>query len=187
MKARMTQLAGAAALAIVLSGTGAAAPAASHAETATAVLRAPDGKTVGTATMRQTAVGVLLKVELSGVPPGRRALHFHEKGSCQAPSFESAGGHFNPHGAKHGFLTGEKPHAGDMPNFEVPASGKVVLERINAMVTLEAGRLASLLGGDGTALVIHDGTDDYKSQPAGDAGNRIACGVIEKAKDQGTK
>ncbi len=173
---------GAVALALLLVTTGGLASAESHASKASAELKGPDGKTVGTATMTQTAHGVLLRVELSGVAPGRRALHFHEKGACEGPDFASAGGHFNPHDAKHGFLTGVEPHAGDMPNFEVPASGKVVVERINTMVTLAEGRPASLFGPEGTALVIHDGTDDYKSQPAGDAGDRIACGVVKKAR-----
>jgi superoxide dismutase, Cu-Zn family len=171
---------GAVALALLLIGTGGLASAESH-ERATAELKDPDGKTVGIATLTQTAHGVLLKLDIQGMAPGRRSLHIHEKGVCEGPNFESAGGHFNPHDAKHGFLTGEEPHAGDMPNFEVPASGKIVVERINTMVTLAEGRPASLFGPHGTALVIHDGTDDYKSQPAGDAGDRIACGVVKKA------
>lgn len=149
--------------------------------TATAELKSPQGEKVGTATLRQAPHGVLLKVELTEIPPGWHALHIHEKGSCAAPDFKSAGGHFNPHRGGHGFLAGEDHHAGDMPNFEAPASGAITVERINARVTLLDGRSHSLFGPEGTALVIHSGPDDYRSQPSGDAGERIACGVIEKA------
>lgn len=148
---------------------------------AKATLKDPQGKTVGTATLRQAPHGVLLQVEFTDIEPGRHGLHIHEKGSCQAPDFKSAGGHFNPTNAEHGFFAGRDHHAGDMPNFEAPASGKIVVERINSMVKIGEGRANSLLGGDGTALVIHSGTDDYKSQPSGAAGARIACGVIEKS------
>jgi Cu-Zn family superoxide dismutase len=150
--------------------------------TAKAELKNPEGKTVGTATLRQAPHVVLIEVNLTEIAPGRHALHVHEKGSCEAPDFKSAGGHFNPFDAKHGFLTGESHHAGDMPNFEAPESGKGAVERMNSMVKIAEGRANSLLGGEGTTLVIHSGTDDYKSQPSGDAGERIACGVIEVAK-----
>jgi|GEM_PF-79480 len=149
--------------------------------TATAELKNPQGKTMGTATLRQAPHGVLIQVELTDIPAGVHALHIHENGSCEAPDFKSAGGHFNPTGGGHGFLAGEDHHAGDMPNFEAPESGKVTVERINSRVSLLSGRSNSLFGPEGTALVVHSGADDYRSQPSGDAGKRIACGVIKKA------
>ncbi len=150
-------------------------------KSATAELKDPQGKTIGKATLRQAPHGVLLAVKLTDIPEGTHALHIHEKGSCASPDFKSAGGHFNPAGGSHGFLSGDDHHAGDMPNFEAPASGAVTVERINARVSLIEGRSNSLFGPEGTALVIHSGADDYRSQPSGDAGKRIACGVIKKA------
>lgn len=146
---------------------------------ARAELKNPQGKPVGTASFRQAPHGVLLEVKITNLEPGRHALHIHEKGACEAPDFKSAGGHFNPRDVSHGYFDGDSHHAGDMPNFEVPSSGKIVLERVNPMVKISEGRVSSLLGGNGTALVIHSGTDDYRSQPSGAAGARIACGVIQ--------
>lgn len=144
-------------------------------------LKNPDGKVVGHAELRQAAQGVLIKAEFDGMPAGRHALHFHEKASCEAPDFESAGEHFNPTNASHGYLANKRHHAGDMPNIDIPESGKATIELLNPMVTLAEGRKNSLLGNDGTSLVVHQGVDDYESQPAGDAGGRIACGAIKKA------
>ena len=155
--------------------------AANYEKTATAELINPEGDSVGRATFQQVPHGVLIKAELTNVPPGTHAIHIHENGACEPPSFESAGEHYNPTNGSHGFLAGETHHAGDMTNFEAPESGKVTVERINSQVSLIDGRKGSLFGDNGTALVIHSGADDYRSQPSGDAGERIACGVIKKA------
>ncbi len=142
-------------------------------------LKNPDNKVVGEATLLQDNDGVLIQATFTGLPAGTHAFHIHEKGSCEAPDFKSAGGHFNPKGAKHGLRNPQGPHAGDMPNFVVGKSGKTTLEVYNNRVTLEKGASNSLFQTGGTALVVHEGKDDYTSDPAGDAGKRIACGVIE--------
>jgi superoxide dismutase, Cu-Zn family len=148
------------------------------AQSAKATLKNADGKEVGTAALTETPAGVLIRLTVNGLPPGERAFHIHGVGKCEPP-FTSAGPHFNPGGKKHGLMASEGHHAGDMPNLHVPANGEIVVEVLNPEVTLEKGKPASLLGGQGTALVVHAGKDDYKSDPAGDAGGRIACGLIE--------
>jgi Cu-Zn family superoxide dismutase len=118
----------------------------------------------------------LITLELTAAPPGAHGFHIHTTGKCEPPKFESAGGHFNPDESKHGFLNPEGPHAGDMPNIHVPESGKLTVEVLNTLVTV--GGENALLDEDGAALVLHADPDDYKSDPAGHAGGRIACGVI---------
>jgi Cu-Zn family superoxide dismutase len=138
------------------------------------------GKEVGSATLTQTPHGVLIEVDLKGIPAGEHAFHVHEKGVCDpATKFVSAGGHYNPAKKQHGYLMTGGSHAGDMPNQHVGADGVLKATVINAGVTLGGGD-GTLFGGDGTAIVLHAKGDDYKSQPAGDAGGRIACGVIKK-------
>jgi superoxide dismutase, Cu-Zn family len=145
---------------------------------AKAALKSADGKDIGSAELTQTPAGVLIKLAVKGLPPGEHAFHVHAVGKCEAP-FTSAGGHFNPRGKKHGIAAAEGHHAGDMPNLHVPASGELVVEVVNAAITLAKGRPNSLFGKDGTALIIHAGKDDYKTDPTGDAGGRIACGIVE--------
>ncbi len=154
-----------------------ALPAAAFAATAT--LKDTDGKEVGTVEFTQTPDGVLLKGNLTGIAAGERAFHIHETGKCEPP-FKSAGGHFNPDDDSHGFMTEDGPHAGDMPNLFIPKSGELTFQVYNDNVSLEDGEDGYLFDDDGSALIIHAGADDYKSQPSGDAGDRIACGVIEK-------
>jgi superoxide dismutase, Cu-Zn family len=136
------------------------------------------GETIGEAKLEQKPEGVSVSLDASKLPQGTHGFHIHENGSCEAPKFESAGGHFNPTNAKHGFDHPEGPHAGDLPNIEATPYGLVSTTVLNNMVTLEKGKKNSLLKVGGTSLVIHSKADDYKSQPAGDAGERIACGVI---------
>lgn len=137
-----------------------------------------DMEKVGMAIIRQVHDGTNIMLDASNLPPGTHGFHIHEKGVCEAPDFKSAGGHFNPTNAKHGFKHPEGPHAGDLPNIVVKEDGTVRAAGVNDMVTLIKGKKNSLLGNDGTALMIHAKPDDYKSQPSGDAGDRIACGVI---------
>ncbi len=133
------------------------------------------GKHVGNAKLTQTAHGVLISVDLHGLKPGMHAIHLHETGKCEGPAFKTAGGHFNPGKKEHGFMNAGGAHAGDMPNIDVPKDGKVKAELLAGDASLD-----QLLDADGAALVLHAKADDYKSQPAGDAGDRVACGVIEK-------
>ncbi len=146
-------------------------------ETATAGFVDREGAENGSATLTGTAEGVLIELEVSGLPAGQWvAFHVHETGTCDhADGHESAGGHFNPGDAKHGYLTEAGPHAGDMPNQYVGEDGVLRAQVFNSMVTLGEGDTAI----SGRALMIHGGVDDYASQPAGDAGDRYACGVIE--------
>ncbi len=121
--------------------------------------------------------GVELNVSVSGLEPGTRAMHLHERGSCVAPDFKSAGGHYNPAGVAHGQVA-DGPHAGDMMNVQVAADGTGSFTVKNTKVNLSGGDLPVLMDNDGSALVIHGGADDYQSQPSGAAGPRVACAVI---------
>ena len=161
--------------AAVLLTTAMALPAV--AQSAKAVLHDKSGKEVGTVDLLQTPAGVLLKLALKGVPAGEHAFHLHAVGKCDPPAFDSAGPHFNPTNEKHGMLSGHG-HAGDMPNLHVPQNGELSVEVLNTAVTLEPGKPNSLFQPAGTAVVVHAGVDDYKSDPAGNAGPRLACGVI---------
>ena len=148
------------------------------AQTASAALKNAEGKEVGSANLTQTPHGVLINISVKELPPGEHAFHVHAVGKCEPP-FTSAGGHFNPGNKKHGMLAVEGYHAGDMPNLHVPQSGDLTVETVNANITLEKGKPYSVYDADGSAIVIHAGSDDYKTDPAGDAGARIACGVIQ--------
>lgn len=147
-------------------------------ETATANLKSADGKDVGSVELAETPNGVLLTAKLKNMPAGVHGFHIHAVGACEAP-FKSAGGHYNPDDSKHGILVEDGLHAGDMPNIHVPESGALDIEVLNPNVTLAKGEPESLFDDDGSAIVVHEGADDYKSQPSGAAGGRIACGVIE--------
>ncbi len=160
---------------LLVAGLVVASPALA-ADTAHAVLKDKDGKEVGTVDLTGTPSGVLMRLDLTAVPPGEHALHLHAVGKCEPPDFKSAGGHFNPDETKHGLLSDEGPHAGDLPNIYVPESGKITIEALAPLVTLSGER--ALLDDDGTAIVVHDGADDALTDPAGNAGDRIACGVI---------
>ncbi len=137
------------------------------------------GKSIGTAKLSADPGGVKITLAVKGLTPGDHAIHVHETAKCDAPDFKSAGGHFNPAHKKHGSANPEGPHAGDMPNFTVDAKGASTASLVAANLTLDEGAHSVFTSG-GTALVIHDKADDFKTDPAGAAGDRIACGLIKK-------
>lgn len=136
-----------------------------------------NGEEIGTVSFRDTTNGVLIALEATGLPASQTlAFHIHEGDSCDtADAFDSAGGHFAPGSNAHGYLAEGGPHAGDMPNQFTDAEGNLKAEVFNPAVTVAEGE-ASIAG---RTVMIHAGADDYMSQPSGDAGDRLACGVIE--------
>jgi Cu-Zn family superoxide dismutase len=149
-------------------------------QTARATFVNQQGQQVGTATVAQTPNGVLINAEIAGLPPGEHGFHIHETGRCDPTTgFESAGGHYAPGGHKHGYLVEGGPHAGDMPNQFVVQDGRLRAQVFNTNITLDSGP-ATLFDDDGSAIIVHANADDYRSQPSGDAGGRIACAVIQR-------
>lgn len=144
-----------------------------------ATLKDKDGKQIGVATLIQQPDGVRIAITGYRLPPGVHGLHIHAVGQCQPPEFTTAGAHFNPMGKKHGTQNPEGAHAGDLPNLDVAANGEGGVDIVSKAVTLGAGP-TSLFGDNGTSIVIHTGPDDMKTDPTGNSGGRIACGVITR-------
>lgn len=165
-------------IAMVVCSIGAASGANAGTDKASATLKDQSGKEVGHVVLEETPHGVLVRSHFSGLPAGTHAFHVHEAGKCQPP-FESAGGHFNPGDEGHGFVDDDGVHAGDLPNVHIPESGELQVELLARDLTLRDGE-RSVFDENGSALVVHAKADDYKSEPAGNAGDRIACGVIER-------
>jgi Cu-Zn family superoxide dismutase len=150
------------------------------AKTVTVSLKDSKGQDVGTAKIAEAAKGgVTILLTVKGLPAGEHAAHIHQNAKCEAPAFTTAGGHFNPDMKKHGLDNPDGPHAGDMNNFMVGRKGKAKALLVNTRVDL-GDDAHSLFTNGGTALVIHAKADDYKTDPTGNAGDRIACGTITK-------
>lgn len=139
-----------------------------------AELKDQKGQSVGEVTLTETPHGILIKGTLSNLPAGEHAIHIHEAGKCEAP-FQTAGAHLNPGKKKHGVLVAEGKHEGDLPNLYVGADGKAQFDHF-----AHGLKLKDVQDQDGAAVVVHASADDYKSDPAGNAGDRIACGVVQK-------
>ena len=139
------------------------------------------GKSIGTATFTQRKGGVEIMVKVSGLPPGKHGMHIHENGKCETPGFATAGSHYNPTGKHHGASPPQGKHIGDLPNLDVKEDGTAKSTSIAKGATLGKGA-TSLLKEGGTALVIHAQPDDEKTDPTGNSGDRIACGVVGAGK-----
>lgn len=143
------------------------------AKTATAPLMTATGTPAGSAIATETAEGLAITLSVTGLPAGPHGVHVHMTGKCEAPAFTTAGGHWNPGSTQHGLENPNGSHAGDMPNLTVADDGTGSLS-----FTLKSGTLAGLLDTDGSAFVVHAGPDDQKTDPSGNSGDRIACGVF---------
>ena len=146
--------------------------------TARATFVNAQGQPAGTATLTSTGDGVFISAQLRSLPEGTHAIHVHQTGRCEPP-FESAGAHFNPNNREHGYLNPAGQHAGDLPNITVRSDGTAAADVYAPGLALTDGGNA-LLDGDGAALVVHAGVDDYRTNPSGNSGPRIACGVVER-------
>jgi Cu-Zn family superoxide dismutase len=153
---------------------GQGSPKSAHADIVNA-----QGQNIGTAKIVPAKKGVKIEVNVSQLPPGKHGIHIHAVGKCEGPAFITAGGHLNPDTKKHGKDNPEGPHAGDLLMIDVKADGTAKATLLDTMVTLGDGA-NSLFHDGGTAMVIHEKEDDYKTDPTGNSGARIACGVIQK-------
>lgn len=140
---------------------------------AVATLRTPAGKDIGRATVREVAGGLRVTIDARFLPPGIHGAHLHTVGRCDAPDFASAGPHWNPTGMKHGTMNPQGPHGGDLPNLSIGADGRGTVG-----INLAGASLDALLDADGASMVLHADADDMMTDPSGNSGGRIACGVL---------
>jgi Cu-Zn family superoxide dismutase len=162
-------------LAVASAAPGQQAPSARR---LTATLRDVQGRQVGQAVLSETAAGTLVRLEIKGLPPGWHGVHLHAVGRCEPP-FQSAGSHWDVGGHQHGFQSAQGGHAGDLPNVLVGPDSTAAVEFVASRVVLSGE--SGILDADGGAVVVHAGPDDYRSDPAGNSGGRIACGVLERS------
>ncbi|MBA3553591.1 MAG: superoxide dismutase family protein [Gemmatimonadales bacterium] len=153
--------------------TGSAAGAGNQ---SSAAMRDARGRDLGTLTLAPDGEGIKVSGRLVGLPPGEHGIHLHAAGRCEPPKFESAGDHWNPTNRQHGTGSPKGPHLGDLPNLEVARDSSVTVEETTPGGALSGA--AALLDADGAAVVVHASPDDYKSQPSGGSGDRVACGVV---------
>jgi Cu-Zn family superoxide dismutase len=165
------------ALGLVIALAGCRLPIISVDPAAVAQIKDAGGRVVGKGVLVQDNGSVRVVLDVTGLPRGDKGVHIHEVGKCDPPGFESAGEHFNPTKAQHGSANPRGPHAGDLPNITIDASGRGHLEATLRRVSIEKGS-ASLFDADGSAIVIHADRDDLRTDPSGNSGARIACGVI---------
>ncbi|MCZ0945343.1 MAG: superoxide dismutase family protein [Gammaproteobacteria bacterium] len=151
----------------------------SAADVAGADILDAEGSVVGKARFEQTPTGVLMFVDVAGLPPGAHGIHLHGTGAC-APDFKAAKGHVNPDQTPHGLRNPDGPDNGDLPNLYVAADGSAKAEFFTTRVSVAQGSTPALLDEDGSAVIIHDQPDDHMTQPIGGAGGRIGCGIIKK-------
>ena len=142
-----------------------------------AELKNASGDSVGSAVLRQEDGRVRIVVQAGGLTPGRHGIHVHAVGQCQPPAFQSAGGHFNPLGAKHGLENPEGAHGGDLPDLEADATGRTEYVAVTDRLTLGNGP-TSIFDADGSAVVIHEKADDQRTDPSGNSGERVQCGPL---------
>lgn len=167
-------------LTLLLASVMAVPSLACAADHVTGELKGTDGVSHGIVDVTGAPKGVLLRLQVQGLTPGWHGIHFHEKGSCAAPKFTSAGAHV--HAATpvvHGLLNADANDAGDLPNLYVGADGTATVELYSTLVSLKgSGGLPALMDGDGASVVIHAKPDDYQTQPIGGSGDRVACAVL---------
>ena len=167
------------AITVAVLAVAVAPPLASAADMAGADIVNTDGAVIGKATFEQTPTGVLMSVDVAGLPPGGHGIHLHAAGSC-TPNFKAATGHINPDKLKHGLRNPEGPDNGDLPNLFAAADGTAKAEFFTTRVSVAGGEMPALLDEDGSAVIIHENPDDHMTQPIGGSGGRIGCGVIAK-------
>ena len=145
---------------------------------AVATMSGADGSPMGSVTLTQGPNGLLVSVDMTGLPPGWHGFHLHETGSC-SPDFSAAGGHYSPEGHGHGFMHSSPHHPGDMPNIHAGPDGKAIADVFNTKAAVGEDADATIFDSDGSAIIVHDKPDGYGESPG--AGDRIACGVITRS------